>query len=327
MDGLLIVDKGGMPPLKLGECVGEVTRNERGYSPYPTSHDVVQQVRRLSRQRRIGHTGTLDPMATGVLVLCLGWATRLVEYYQGHGKRYRAEITFGCETDTCDALGSVTHTAAIPNLDVNHIEAALANFRGEIQQVPPVYSALKQAGESLHYKARRGEEVIIDARTVTINELTLLEVEAPRVTLSIDCSAGTYVRSLARDLGRALGSAATLTALRRKSAGAFSLANAHTLQEIEEAASTDTLAEFLLPPGAGLDLPSLTVDPAVAQRLSNGQRVPMPDYAQSGSVQARDHEGRLLGILELRPTADGIVAKADKWFATPILSSNVAENR
>lgn len=328
MDGLLIVDKSGMPPLQLGKCVAAVTRNERGHSPYPSSHDVVQQVRRLSRQRRIGHTGTLDPMASGVLVLCLGWATRLVEYYQGHDKRYRAEITFGCETDTNDALATVTRTAPAPNLSVESVKSALDPFRGEILQVPPVYSALKQEGESVHYKARRGEEVTVEARAVTIYELELIAVESPRVTLSVDCSAGTYIRSLARDLGRALGSAATLTALRRESAGAFTLANAHTLDEIQVAVGTESLTELLLPPGAGLDLPSLTVDPAVAQRLGNGQRVHMHDYAQTGIAQARDEAGRLLGIVDLRPSADGIVAKADKWFAAPEhATQTIAENR
>ncbi|MEZ4555277.1 MAG: tRNA pseudouridine(55) synthase TruB [Caldilineaceae bacterium] len=205
INGILVVDKPG----RTGAVVDP--------RALPTSHDVVQRVRRATGQRRIGHTGTLDPMADGVLVLCLGQATRLVEYYQGHDKVYRAGITLGTATDTLDALGQVTDEQPVPALDRAAVEAALARFRGAIDQVPPLFSALKRDGESLHRKARRGESVTLEARPVVIHELTLVDWMPPaRLEIRLRCSAGTYVRSLARDLGTALGTVAHLDALRRR---------------------------------------------------------------------------------------------------------------
>lgn len=288
----------------------------------PTSHDVVNRVRRWSGQRRIGHTGTLDPLASGVLVLCLGTATRLVEYYQGETKQYYAEVRLGRATDTYDAVGAVTHTAPIPSLDESRIDTALEAFRGEIWQQPPVYSAIKQGGEALYAKARRGETVTVAARRVTFHQLTLLEFRPPDwLALRVVCSAGAYVRSLAHDLGCALGTYGHLDGLRREAVGPFTLADAHALTVIAQAGSEGSLAKYLLVPGTGLPLPSMTAPAGLLQRLGFGQIVPMAcvdcDPAQM-LVQVHDAQGQLAGIIRrLRPTEDDSTIwlwKAEKWL-------------
>lgn len=334
LSGLLIVDKPGLPagaytagaPVLLGAApVDEATLPARLF----TSHDVVQRVRRLAHQRRIGHTGTLDPMASGVLVLCLDWATRLVEYYQGHDKSYVAQVTLGFETDTYDLLGRVVAQQAVPELSAGAVEDALRGLLGTVQQRPPAFSALKQQGESLHRKARRGEVVETPAREVTFHTLELLDFAPPAtLQLRVVCSAGAYVRSLAVDLGRALGTVATLSALRRAAAGAFTLDQAHTLPRIEAAAAAGELATLLLPPGHSLHLPVLTVDAEAERRLGMGQRVALPlppdlppDLPpETGEAQARDADGRLLGIVHSRRADDSGLPlwQADKWFAAQV---------
>jgi tRNA pseudouridine55 synthase len=329
--GLLIVDKPGLP-------MGREEPVDATAYDLPTSHDVVQRVRRWSGQRRIGHTGTLDPMASGVLVLCLGQATRLVEYYQGHDKVYLAEVTLGRATDTYDALGQVTDEQPIPRLTPADIEAALARFRGEIWQTPPIYSAIKRGGESLHRKARRGEDVTIEPRPITIHELSLVDlIGSDRLRLRVKSSAGAYMRSLAHDLGAALGTAAHLSALRREAAGGFTLADAVELDAIQAAAQTGRLTDLLLPPGDRLQMPWLTLDEESSRRLGYGQRVVLNgiEAARENAIfQAYNEEGRFLGVLRCLRTgantdetdidemgsgpglnADESVWKAEKWFA------------
>lgn len=319
--GLLIVDKPGLPaisahPQPEGATVATPLRLH-------TSHDIVQLVRRWSGQRRIGHTGTLDPMASGVLVLCLGQATRLVEYYQGHDKQYYAEITLGAATDTYDRMGAVVAESPVPPLTVAAIEAALATFRGEIMQLPPVYSALKQDGESLHHKARRGETVTVEPRPVTIHQLHLIDFRPPNhVALRVTCSAGTYIRSLAHDLGLALQTHAHLSSLRREAAGPFALADAHPLATIEAAGETETLAQLLLPLGHGLPLPELKLDEEASRRLGHGQVVALPNpmvQPRPSLAKGITADGMLVGILHaLQPAPSGHGAylwKAEKWFA------------
>lgn len=323
LQGILLVDK---PGLEAGRQV--LDKADCSGPRLPTSHDVVQKVRRWSGQRRIGHTGTLDPMASGLLVLCLGVATRLVEYYQGHDKTYRAEVTLGVATDTYDALGHPTSSQPIPTLDAGTINATLERFRGPILQKPPVYSALKQGGESLHRKARRGESVAVDPRPVTIHELDLLAYEPPkRIQLRLRCSAGTYVRSLAHDLGQALGTVGHLSFLRRETVGCFAVTDAHCLSAIEKAAAVGRLSELLLAPGAGLTLPQVELDPETSERLGHGQKVWfVPSVRAQGQsigagdlAQGVDGQGRLIGIvraLEMSSRGDGsLLWKAEKWFA------------
>lgn len=309
LHGLLIVDKAGYDPTQPDARLW-------------TSHDVVARVRRLSGQRRIGHTGTLDPLASGLLVLCLGQATRLVEYYQGHDKRYEAVVTLGSATDTYDAVGETVAEASVPALRDDQVEAALANFRGDIAQKPPIYSALKQEGEALYAKARRGEEVVVQERPVTIHQLNLVARTPTTLTLDVTCSAGTYIRSLAHDLGKALGTVAHLAALRRSAAGSFTLADAHTIPMIEAAAEAGTLSELLLPLGVKLGLPTMTLDEATALRFSHGQRVVMeqtpdlPSDAAQELVLAQAADGTALGIMRcLGRQSDTSLWKAEKWLA------------
>lgn len=288
-----------------------------------TSHDIVQRVRRWSGQRRIGHTGTLDPMASGVLVLCLGQATRLVEYYQGHDKQYYVEVTLGTATDTYDRMGTVCAQSPVPSLTTADIEAALAAFRGPIMQLPPIYSALKQDGESLHHKVRRGEIVTVAPRPVTMHQIALLAFRPPdQITLRVTCSAGAYMRSLAHDLGLALQTHAHLSLLRREAAGAFTLADAHPLAAIEAAAQADALDRLLLPLGYGLDMAELVLDDTSTKRLGHGQVVALPKpSAELPPVLAKgiNAEGVLLGILQcvnpVAATGDVYLWKAEKWFA------------
>ena len=329
LHGILLVDKPGRPnpSSPAGSPVS---------SHLPTSHDIVQRVRRLSRQKRIGHTGTLDPMANGLLVLCLGVATRLVEYYQGHDKTYDARVTLGRATNTYDAVGQTVAQADVPPLTEAGVESALAAFRGQISQIPPVYSALKQGGESLHRKARRGETVKVSPRNATFHEISLLSFAAPaEISLRIRCSAGAYVRSLAHALGQALGTVGHLSFLRRLEAGPFSVADASTMPAIEKAAADGQLPDLLIAPDAGLGMPRLTVSEEEQVRLGHGQKVfhgrpfpgrhtPFPDARssdgaqQAGLAAAYDQSGRFLGIARARAvdgSADGTVWKAEKWLA------------
>ena len=332
-NGLLVVDKPG--------------GSEQSEKPGPTSHDIVQIARRALKERRIGHTGTLDPMASGVMVLCIGVATRLVEYYQGHDKQYYAEIVLGAATNTYDAAGQITTTSAVPPLDEPMIDLALERFRGKILQTPPIYSALKQDGEALYRKARRGETVSVDPRTVIFHELDLLgydptDIErsgkvGPRICLRIRCSAGTYIRSLAHDLGLALGTHAHLALLRREAAGPFRLADAITVEQIEEAALNNRLSEHLLPLGHGLTLPTIKLEAELIDRLGFGQKIRLNsadanhaiadlsevermDEAQIRLAQCVDTEGKFVGIMRYmgpaKADSDSHIWKAEKWFSS-----------
>ncbi len=318
LHGLLVVDKPGLP-----------ADPEPGTSyDLPTSHDVVQRVRRWSGQRRIGHAGTLDPFASGVLVLCLGVATRLAEYYTGHDKVYRAHVRLGTATETYDPLGRVVETCPLPELDEARIRSVLAGFLGPQEQVPPAFSAIRQGGERLYHKARRGETVQVKPRRITVHRLELLELLPPdRLHIRVHCSAGTYVRSLAHDLGRALDSCAHLSYLRREAAGPFQVGQAHTLDTIREAAQAGRLPELLLPLGTGLHLPRLELDPETARRLGQGQRVPIEAAALLDPVRPRrrdrlqglDLQGRLRGILQVLDVRDDgtLLCKAEKWLVYP----------
>ncbi len=322
LHGLLVVDKPGLPP-----------DPEPGAEyDLPTSHDVVQRVRRWSGQRRIGHTGTLDPFASGVLVLCLGVATRLAEYYTGHDKVYRAHVRLGTATDTYDPLGQVVETCPLPHLDEARVRSVLEAFLGPQEQVPPVFSAIRQGGERLYHKARRGERVQVKPRRITVHRLELLELLPPdRLHIRVHCSAGTYIRSLAHDLGRALGSCAHLSYLRREASGPFHVDQAHTLDAVREAALAGRLRELLLPLGVGLHLPRVQLDPETARRLGQGQRVPIQAAAlldpvspqRHDRLQGRDAQGRLRGILRVLDVRDDgtLLCKAEKWLVYPGVQS------
>ncbi|RYG69688.1 tRNA pseudouridine(55) synthase TruB [bacterium] len=212
--------------------------------PGMTSHDAVAFVRRVLKEKRVGHTGTLDPAAAGVLPICVGQATRIVEYLQSGTKEYIAEATFGFETDTLDAVGTTIRKAPTAQISLEAINAVLDRFRGEIEQVPPLYSAIKVDGQRLYDVGRSGGTAEIPTRKVTISALEVTGFtpgESPTAMIKIECSGGTYIRSLVRDIGKALGSAATMTFLVRTRGGAFKLDEAVSCSEF---ASNPTLIPF-----------------------------------------------------------------------------------
>jgi tRNA pseudouridine55 synthase len=246
----------------------------------PTSHDVVAVVRRLAGTRRVGHGGTLDPFASGILPIFLGRATRIVEYHMGDRKRYRATICFGASSATDDLEGELA-PADGPSPDRAAAEAALEAFRGTIVQVPPAYSAVKVAGRRAYALARAGKTPEIAPRTVTIDLLEIVawdgaDPDRPIAIVDVGCSAGTYVRALARDLGAALGSAAYLGALERTVSGPFSVDDAVSLDDLRDA-PRETIARRLLPLDAGLDaLPVVDLDAAGVHAVARGQRIRDP---------------------------------------------------
>jgi tRNA pseudouridine55 synthase len=263
-----------------------------------TSHDVVARVRRLAGQRRVGHGGTLDPPATGVLVLALGRATRLLPFLPMEPKRYLARIAFGAETDTLDASGTVTATAETAGVDEPALRGALGGFLGPQQQLPPMVSAVKVGGERLYAKARRGESVERATRPIVVHALELVDFaagERPEATVAVTCSGGTYVRSLAADLGRRLGSLAHLAALRRTAAGQFTETDAHTLPALEALAGG--LARVVLAPAQALR--SIAVRPlsaAEAAALATGATLPPSGRAEPVAALAPD--GRLVAVIQ-----------------------------
>ncbi len=288
-DGFVVVDKpGGM-----------------------TSHDVVARMRRLARTRRVGHAGTLDPMATGVLVIGIGRATRLLPYAAGHRKTYLGTVRLGQTTVTDDAEGDVTAESATDHLTDAGITEALQPFRGEISQVPSAVSAIKIKGVRSYARVRKGEDVALPPRPVTIHRLELLNVhrssQVVDVDIEVECSAGTYVRALARDLGAALGVGGHLVALRRTSVGGFTL---------DEAVPLATLLAADAPPEV-LDLPAVAhrlfarrdVNAELAGTLSHGG--PLPPMGQPGPYAVYGPDGRVIAVVSER---DGM-ARADVVLA------------
>lgn len=300
-----------------------------------TSHDVVSRTRRLAHTRRVGHAGTLDPMATGVLVLGINKATRLLTWITDHSKRYEAQVRFGVETTTEDAEGEVTSTKGCEGLDSEEIEAVLSRFRGTISQVPSAVSAIKVNGKRAYARVRAGEDVKLEPREV---EISLLEVQGqPRshrveyalegksahvncvdLNLVVECSAGTYIRALARDLGNALGCGAHLISLRRTRVGEFSIDCAHTLQSLDEAAVQSggeaPLPLTTLSDAAREMFPCLTLSEAEAGAFSHGQaprreagevlrfveeHFPGTQPGEYGPIAACRGDGEVLGLLKI----------------------------
>jgi tRNA pseudouridine55 synthase len=268
--------------------------------PDVTSHDVVNRVRRLSGIRRVGHAGTLDPLATGVLLVCLGRATRLVEYLVGRPKQYLATIRLGQETNTYDADGEVVAERPV-NVTRSQVAAALAHFYGAIDQVPPMFSAVKQAGQPLYKLARQGIDIPRAARQVTVYEIELLAWQPPDVEIHVTCSAGTYIRSIAHDLGRMLGCGGHIAALRRTAVGGFALNTAVPLDELD----SEGLLLALQPADAAVShLPRLDLTAAEAAAAQQGQRVPRrSSESDEGLVRAYKPDGRFLGLLRPEGTS------------------------
>ncbi|HOV56316.1 MAG TPA: tRNA pseudouridine(55) synthase TruB [Rhodanobacteraceae bacterium] len=271
-----------------------------------SSNQALQQAKRLFRAEKAGHTGSLDPLATGLLPLCFGEATKIAGLLLGNSKAYDAELMLGVTTDTGDAEGQVLRRRPVPALDTAQIERALAPLRGRITQVPPVYSAIKQGGEPLYAKARRGEAVQAPARTVEVFALELTRWEGDRLALHVECSSGTYIRSLVVDLGEALGCGAHLTALRRVWVTPFRHPQLHRLADLADAAADPArLDALLLPLEAGLgDLPVLTLDAGQAQRLRQGQRLTLAEVPAPGLYVARGPLHRVLALVDVHASGE-----------------------
>lgn len=267
----------------------------------PTSFDVVQRVRRLLRASRAGHAGTLDPAATGVLVVCLEDAVKLQQYLADADKAYEATVAFGAATDTEDAEGRVVETGDPSGLTEAAVRAALPRFRGEIAQVPPMYSAVRVGGRRLHEAARAGEEVERAPRRVRVDALELLELDPVTEQplrlgrLEVRCGKGTYVRTLAADLGRALGVPAHLAALRRTEASGFRVEEAVPLAEAE-ALAPETLGARVVPMGSALRvLPAVSLSWEEARGLAHGRALPR-EVPPAAHVRALAPDGRLVAI-------------------------------
>lgn len=315
LSGILLLDKPG-----LGHADGFPAR--AGDAELPTSHDMVQRVRKALGIRRVGHSGTLDPFASGLLVVCVGKATRLAEYYQELPKTYSAQVRFGAESTTDDITGEPRHAPRPVDFDREALATALTQFVGELDQVPPTYSAKKIQGRRAYDLARGGQDVPLKPQRVHVHAI---QIETPlaenHVSLQVRCSSGTYIRSLARDLGRVLGCGACLVRLRRLSVGDLHVDGALVPETLSPDALRDASGSGWLEPGTGLSWPTAACAPDTRRRLGYGQVVdlswPGPQPEEGSLMRATDEDGSFLGVLECVSLEmdRGIRVKARKWLA------------
>lgn len=273
-----------------------------------TSRDVVDQVQRLVKPLKVGHAGTLDPLASGVLVLGVGKATRLMKFVQRMPKLYRGTFVLGCESDTEDVLGEVRQVSveAIPSLEA--VQAQLPQFMGQFQQRPPAYSAVKVKGQRAYARARKGEEVLLEPRPVQIYDIQIVDYHFPRLELIVSCGSGTYIRSLGRDLAQRLGTAAVMESLVRSSIGSFTLADAVTVDSWGRA----EIQENLLPVSRAVEgLPSIVLDEQALEKVEKGQPIELPPSCRADEVALCDESGNLLAVL--------VDSGADLWRPSPNL--------
>ncbi len=269
--------------------------------PGLSSNAALQRVKRSTGAQKAGHVGSLDPLATGMLPICLGEATKIAGELAGARKRYRFEIALGARTDTGDREGTVIEAMPVPALDAPLLESVLARFRGPQRQVPPMYSALKRGGRPLYRLARAGVQVERDARQIEIDELVMLGRRADALELEALCSKGTYIRVLAEDVARALGTCGHVARLRRLWVVPFEGEPMQTLEAVEEVCRTGGMPPLIAPDRALPALASVTVPEPAAVRLARGQAVASPEPGPSGRVRLYDERGRFLGLGE----ADG----------------------
>ncbi len=285
-----------------------------------TSHQVVQIIRSGTGIRRAGHTGTLDPRASGVLVVLIGPAVRLSEFVSASDKRYQAILRLGGSTDTYDADGRFTRRYNGPlNITEEQFNAILKQFIGEIEQTPPPYSAIKKNGRRAYELAREGEEVDLAPRKIQVYHLEVLEWAPPEIVIDVHCSSGTYVRSLANDLGNALGCGAYLVGLRRTKSGRFSLRDAVPLRKLQEALATGTWYQYLIPAAEALsDWPAVELSPDEVEEIKHGHRVKAAPDAKAGLVRGVSMAGELIAIMDLVQGEDGSLEwQPKKVFYTP----------
>lgn len=281
-----------------------------------SSNNALQVVRRLLRAEKGGHTGALDPLATGLLPLCFGEATKIAGLLLGSAKAYEAEIVFGATTDTDDAEGQVLRRREVPALTAAGVEQALAGFIGLIDQRAPIYSALKQGGEPLYVKARRGEDITAPVRKVQVDAIDVLSLDGDRLRLRITCGSGTYIRSIARDLGEVLGCGAHISMLRRLWVTPFASPRMYTLEELDRILAEGgeaALQDCLLPLAQGLShFPQITLEAACAERFNMGQRLRQREWAQ-GDVVVFDRTGRAIGLGQV--DGEGLLAPQRRFNA------------
>jgi tRNA pseudouridine55 synthase len=275
MDGVLIIDK----PSGL------------------TSHDVVARIRRILKQRAVGHLGTLDPLATGVLPLVLGKMTRLAQFYLRADKGYEGVIRFGFATDTYDREGEPLGRREEPALGLEEVRSWAERFQGLIEQMPPPFSAKKVHGVPAHKLARKKKPVELQPVTVEIKEFEILRVDGPRAEFRARVASGTYMRSVAHDMGKLSGSGAHLESLRRTSVAEFELKDAHTLEALEDSAKCGEASRLLVHPRKLLPaLPSVTATDAVLSRIRNGQAVNLPELSRAREVKVFEGQSQLIAI-------------------------------
>jgi tRNA pseudouridine55 synthase len=280
-----------------------------------TSFGVVARIKRLAGEKRVGHAGTLDPEATGVLPVCLGKATRIVQYLTDSAKTYVASVELGVCTDSYDAAGAVTRRADVSGIGRAQIDASLEKFRGAISQTPPMYSALKYHGQPLYKLAREGIIVERKSRAVTIHRLELIDWHPPEISLEIECSKGTYIRSLAHDLGQALGCGACLKTLRRTRCGIFDIKEAVPFAALQAAREVE---RFLLPMDSALrNYRAAVIDEAGEKAMKHGglltpDQVDIKDITTPDIIRVYARDGRFLGLLRYVP-------ESARWTAEKVL--------
>ncbi|MEX2015217.1 MAG: tRNA pseudouridine(55) synthase TruB [Candidatus Hydrogenedentales bacterium] len=285
-----------------------------------TSHDVVDRIRKAAGMRRIGHTGTLDPNATGLLILCLGPATRLSEHLTGLDKVYEGDLRLGITTDSHDITGQVLEEKPVPaDLTADAVEAVFQKFTGDILQVPPMVSAVKVGGERLYKLARKGETVVREPRPVTVHEFKLLRFDPPLVGFRVGCTSGTYVRSLCHEVGQRLGCGATLNSLRRTAVGRHTVAQAAPVEAFNTRADVE---QRLMPIEDALDLPQVVLRPGGRRLIASGSPITPRDLKEdcpvsAGWVQLKSDKGELLALGQVQQSATAISIVPRRVFVSP----------
>lgn len=261
-----------------------------------TSHDMVYEMRKVTGIKKIGHTGTLDPMATGVLPVCIGSATKMADMLTLSDKSYIAELVLGRTTDTQDADGKVLTECKV-NCSEEEIRCAVNSFVGEIEQVPPMYSAIKQNGKKLYELARQGIEVERKPRKVTINSIDILEISGERVKIDVSCSKGTYIRTLCEDIGKKLGAGAYMNTLRRTRTGQFTIEESHTLSEIKELKENGGIESIIIPADRMfVEYPSVMLNPKQVKSVTNGVAMTYREGQEGQTYRVYDNENKFLCI-------------------------------
>ncbi len=284
-----------------------------------TSHDVVYRLRKMLSIKKIGHTGTLDPDASGVLPMCIGRATKVADMLTAQDKQYIAEVKMGSATDTLDKSGTVTETAEV-NVGEEDIRAAVKSFIGEIEQIPPMYSAIKVDGKKLYELAREGKEIERKPRYVNIENIEILNIDLKNniFSIKVDCSKGTYIRTLCDDIGRRLGCFAHMSALERTRSGRFDIGKAYTIEQIEEMLKNEDMSFFVPVDLVFEEYPKLTLSKRKAHKMCNGTRVAVQGIEEGIIYRVYDESGRFLTISE----AENGVLKILKTFYQTIGEEN-----